>query len=245
MRNIEDILHFRGDISPFLVHLTRDTSGMNAGEVLTKIIDEEQLIAGSGRISDARFAINTSKMSEEDRKKYFGAVCFTETPLNEIHCLLEISRRSVNLRPYGLVLMKDKAAARGVEPVFYVNNMENDKREILKALCSLMTSAPDAAARILPLVAIFGKKIQPPGASTSGGEVDFRWEREWRYAPIKGAYQLLEEEIFMGLCPHDEIGEFERLWRPIEFIDPTKNMKWYATKLVNARQRLNLKYSVV
>jgi hypothetical protein len=49
----------------------------------------------------------------------------------------------------------------------------------------------------------------------------------------------------MGLCPHDEIRKFERLWAPIEFIDPTRNMKWYAEKLIRARQRLDLKYSVV
>jgi hypothetical protein len=97
----------------------------------------------------------------------------------------------------------------------------------------------------LPLVAIFGKKITPPGAFAAEGEVDFRWEREWRYVPINGPYQLVEDEIFMGLCPHNEIQRFERLWPPIKFIDPTRNKKWYATKLINARQRLNLKHSVV
>jgi hypothetical protein len=152
MRNIEDILYFRSDISPFLVHLTRGVvGGMDAGEVLTKIINEKQLVAGSGKISDARFAINTSRMTEEDKKKYFGAICFTETPLNEIHCLLEIRKRTVNLKPYGLVLLKDLAVAHGVEPVFYINNKNDDKREHIKALCSLISSASDTAAHILPL----------------------------------------------------------------------------------------------
>ena len=41
-------------------------------------------------------------------KDYFSAVCFTETPLNEIYSLLEISRRRVNLKPYGLVFLKEK-----------------------------------------------------------------------------------------------------------------------------------------
>lgn len=245
MRDIDDILHFRGDISPFLIHLTRRRGNVRAGEVLKKIIQEKQLVTGSDRISDARFAIRTLGMPQEDKKKFFGAVCFTETPLNEVHCLLEIRNRAVDLRPYGLVFLKDLAIERGAEPVFYINNIKGDKRGLLEALCSLIRTAPDAAARVLPLISIFGEKITPPGASTIGGQVDFRWEREWRYVPINGPFKLVQDEIFMGLCPHDEIDEFEELWPPLEFIDPSKNIKWYATKLINARQRLDIKYSVV
>lgn len=245
MRDINDILHFRSDISPFLVHLTRRGSRLSAGDVLKKIVEERKLVAGSDRISDARFAIRTVGMSEEDKRKFFGAVCFTETPLNEVHCLFEIKNRAVNLRPYGLVFLKQPAIARGVEPVFYINNIKGDKLDVLKALCSLIRTNPVSAARILPLISIFGKKITPPGASAVGGEVDFRWEREWRYVPANGPYELKQDEIFMGLCPHDEIEEFEGLWNPIEFIDPTRNIKWYATKLINARQRLDIKYSVI
>lgn len=38
MRDINDILHFRADISPFLVHLTRDQRNTHAKENLKKII---------------------------------------------------------------------------------------------------------------------------------------------------------------------------------------------------------------
>jgi hypothetical protein len=51
--------------------------------------------------------------------------------------------------------------------------------------------------------------------------------------------------VFVGLCPHDEIPFFDSLFPPVGFIDPTRNMKWYATKLIAARQRLDLKYWVV
>jgi hypothetical protein len=60
-----------------------------------------------------------------------------------------------------------------------------------------------------------------------------------------GPLEFSNEDVFIGLCPNDEIEEFENLFQPIGFIDPTRNMKWYATKLIEARQRLDLKSSVV
>jgi Putative abortive phage resistance protein AbiGi, antitoxin len=253
-RQIKDILHFRTDISPFLVHLTRDpdpmldlfNSKVRAEDVLKKIIEEKQLLPGSHEISDARFGMETREMAEEDKIKYFGSICFTETPLDEIHCLLDITKRSVNLSPYGLVFLKEKAISKGVQPVFYINNSQGDKDSLVQALCTLIYTSPDEAAHILPLVAIFGKKLHPKGARREvHGEVDFTWEREWRYVPSNGPYQFSEDEIFIGLCPEDKIEEFEKRWPPIEFIDPTKNIKWHATKLINARKRLKIKYSVV
>ncbi|AER67506.1 hypothetical protein Tlie_1787 [Thermovirga lienii DSM 17291] len=50
MRNITDILFFRGDISPFLVHLTRDHEEMEAKEVLKEILDKRKLVAGRDSI---------------------------------------------------------------------------------------------------------------------------------------------------------------------------------------------------
>jgi hypothetical protein len=54
-----------------------------------------------------------------------------------------------------------------------------------------------------------------------------------------------EEDIFVGICPHEEIERFEKMFKKINFIDPRRNMKWYATQLINARCRLDLKFSVV
>src|SRR5437867_752155 len=75
MREITDILNFRGDISPFLVHLTRDAKdGRPARDVLHRIIDERRLIAGPSTISDARFGTKTFNMSPKEQRRYFGAV---------------------------------------------------------------------------------------------------------------------------------------------------------------------------
>lgn len=203
------------------------------------------MIAGLSEISDARFAIYTADMKSEDKRKYFGAISFTETPLSEVHCLLEIDKRSVNLEPYGLVFIKDRCALRGVNPVLYINNILGDKQKLLSALGSLISTKPEAAAQVLPLLAVFGKKITPPGSVEIEGEVDFRWEREWRYVPAKGPYTFTEADVFIGLCPDKDIPEFDALWQPVEFIDPRRNMKCYSNKLIKARQRFDLKYSVV
>ncbi len=56
---------------------------------------------------------------------------------------------------------------------------------------------------------------------------------------------VLTTDVFIGLCPDAEIARFEQALPGIGFIDPTRNMKWYATKLIQARQRCDIKVSVV
>lgn len=53
------------------------------------------------------------------------------------------------------------------------------------------------------------------------------------------------EDVFVGLCPDSQIVGFEAILPGVEFIDPLRNMKWYAEKLIRARQRFDLKTSVV
>lgn len=245
MRSIADILFFRGDLSPFLVHLTRATPTNSASETLKSILTCRFLIPGDDSISDARFAMPFVNYTEE-RRDLLSAVSFTETPLNEVHSLLEIASRQVNLEPYGLVFIKSRLKGRGVSPVIYINNESGDKSEVVQALASLRESHPAAARQLLPLIAVFGKKLQPVGAGIAVyGQVDFSWEREWRFPEALGMFEFSVEDIFVGLCPHAEIQFFEDILPPIGFIDPTRNVKWYATKLVEARQRVNMKHSVV
>jgi hypothetical protein len=242
VRNIDDILHFRSDISPFIVHLTK---GENAKDILKNILRENELKQSGNQVSDLRFAVRTIGMDEGDLKKFFGAICFTETPLNEIHCLFDIRYRQTNLQPYGLVFLKENLSKKGVSPVFYINNELGDKGNVLRALCGLRGDHPDEAAEILPLVAIYGNKITPPGADEVEGSIDFRWEREWRFPFVRGPLTLSADDVFIGLCPDNDIDEFEREFPGYEFVDPLRNMKWNATKLINARQRLDIQFSVV
>lgn len=242
---IQDVLLFREDISPFLVHLARNNGSQTAQNTLLSIAQDKKLKCGSDPISDARFGVNTTGMGADEKKELFCAICFTETPLNEVHCLLEIDKRQIHLAPYGLVFLKDNAVRNGVEPVIYINNYLADKNPVIQSLCSLKDQFPEAAALLLPLISVMGKKFTPPGGNPSDDEVDFYWEREWRYVANRGDYPIKNEEIFVGLCPDSEISDFESAFQGIEFIDPMRNMKWYASKLIKARQRLNIKNSVV
>lgn len=257
-RRINDILLFREDISPFLVHLTRDVieevSKNNfkvlktAKTVLEKIISDRQLEIGNPTVSDARYGIEyyNSKLSLEDKKKFFSAICLTETPINEIHCLLEIGYRQINLQPYGLVFLKERLEERGVSPVFYMNNKKDDKDEVIRAMCSLIWSHPNQASELLPLISVFGNKFTTPdGRTKQMGSIDFRWEREWRLPASQSPLSFEECDVFIGLCPHDEIEQMEKLFPGVGFIDPSRNMKWYASKLIDSRKRLELKYSVI
>src|SRR5207248_2454123 len=134
---------------------------------------------------------------------------------------------------------------RGVGPVFYLNNEMGDKDATVRALCDLIKTNDNVAALVLPMIGVFGHYITPEGADPVDKEIDFCWEREWRLASVQAPLGFAEEDVFVGLCPHDEIEEFEKAFQPVGFIDPARNMKWYATKLIQARRRLDLKSSVV
>ena len=132
-----------------------------------------------------------------------------------------------------------------VSPVVYLNNFNADKIDLVKALCSLITTSSPSAEQILPYVSVFGKKLLPVAGTGIHEDIDFTWEREWRFASSTQSFEFEFDDVFIGLCPHDEITTFEQEFPPLLFIDPMRNMKWYAEKLVDARQRANLKNSVV
>jgi len=245
-RDVNDILYFRGDISPFLVHLTRTLDSMSAKKRLRRIIETRKLVAGSTLVSHATYGYHIGKLDAEAKHRLFAAVCFTETPLNEMHCLLDIAGREVDLASYGLVFHKDRLMTRGVSPVLYLNNTGGNKDAIVRGLDKLIDSSREVAEAILPLIAVFGKQLQSVYSSTPPSrEIDFRWEREWRYPASAGDFEFTEEDVFVGLCPHESIAEFESFWKGIKFIDPTRNVKWYSSKLREIRKKLEIKYSVV
>lgn len=246
MRNIEDILYFRSDISPFLIHLTRKYNGKTEKQNLENILENKSLVASENLVSIASFGIDYKSLMSSDKDRFFRAVCFTETPLSEIHCLLEITGRQVDLKPYGLVFVREALEQRCVSPVLYLNNENSDQTQVIRDLCTLIETAPTTAEQVLPLISVFGNKITPPSSSSpSSGRIDFRWEREWRYPAYRGDFCFNADDVFIGICPHEEIKNFETIFPEVDFIDPTKNVKCYATKLIEARQRLKIKYSVV
>jgi hypothetical protein len=245
-RDIEKILWFREDISPFLVHLTKETGvDNNAKTNLESILNTKELRYNNNNVSDARFGHDYESLTPNIEKDYFSAVCFTETPLNEIHSMLDIRGRNTNLQPYGLVFLKKKLQEKGVSPVIYINNFNTNKLGLVTALCHLITTNPVAAKQILPYISVFGKKFLPVKDTDQYEGIDFTWEREWRYSSANYCFKFENGDIFIGLCRHKEISYFEQQFPDLLFIDPRRNRKWYAEKLVEARQRADLKNSVV
>lgn len=242
MRDISKVLLFRNDISPFLVHLTRHTE-RKAKRNLLNILTTMTLKYGSVPFGDAKYRYPMYKLATDGF--YFSAVSFTETPLNEVHTLLEIGGRAYDLQPYGIAFLKERLMKRGASPVFYVNNLKGDKDHIVEALCDLIDKNRILAAKILPYIAVFGKKLTPFVGAAPGGMIDFRWEREWRYTSRSRYLKFSKRDVFIGLCPHNERDYFKRRIPWLDFIDPRRSMKWYSEELVAARQRSHLKYSLV
>ncbi|HTV75063.1 MAG TPA: hypothetical protein VME66_15320, partial [Candidatus Acidoferrales bacterium] len=220
MRNIEDILNFRDDISPFLVHLTKNNA-TPASDCLRSILRERRLVAGA-TLGDAKYGLSAQDfngLGADDQRALFGAVSMTETPLNDIHCLFDIVGRDINLLPYGLVFTKESMRALGASPVLYLNNDNGDKDDVVRALCSLRLTQPAVARQLLPLISFFGLKLSRPGYAGRVDNIpyDWLWEREWRYPHASGPLVFEHGSVFVGLCPDDEIEGFEAEFAGIPF----------------------------
>ena len=128
MRPIAEVLNSRGDLSTFLVHLTRDDPGdpvkkwalANLGSMLVR------------RRIEARNAYGWAKLTTTAGDSQ-NVVCFSETPLQHIYSLVDIQGRRVNLEPFGLVFTKVTARRKGALPVWYVDHRFAQK-EALDAL---------------------------------------------------------------------------------------------------------------
>ena len=105
---------YREDVSRFLVHLTRGAPKKNLVSMLRRKTIE-------ARNAHCLFGYEFGPFSSVLRKE-FNTVCFTETPLPQIHRLTgDIPGRRIALAGYGLVFSKDRMIARGVCPAVYLN----------------------------------------------------------------------------------------------------------------------------
>jgi hypothetical protein len=250
LRDIDGVVERRGDISPYLVHLTKDSADgtLGAKAVLESIIQEGQLWPGRTEVSAIKYGGYTVDMDLGERRRFFGAICFTETPLDQLQAMIQIQSTGIRLSRYGLVFSKAALARKNVQPVCYLNNELGNKDLAVRTLFALIGSAPDVAEELLPLFEVFGQKIKGPHMhQRPQGHVDFRWEREWR-RPAKHEQMVLErKDILMGLCPETECRHFADLANEslgvsgddvIEFIDPLQSTAFNAHTITIARERL-------
>jgi hypothetical protein len=240
IQNRQDVLGLREDLSPYLVHLTRNgplkviahdeaTCGtsngaerwceLNAKQNLISILNSKMLEARSPfsyfnfKVPMQRANGSVANPNSFVKRQWLHSVCFTETPLSQILVQCQpIPGRKLHFQPYGLAF-KEKAVRKcGGNPVFYFESSSGIRSSLDELAVSPNCEKWKAT---LPLFEAFGK---PLFSKNGVSEIDFRWEREWR---IVGNFSFAFEDVAYGLCPKDEAAEFEALCGgQITFVDP-------------------------
>jgi hypothetical protein len=115
--DIKEILRRRTDLSTFLVHLTRTSADLSAADRLESILQSGQILAGSN-FGAAVARLVQAKQTPAGQE----CVCFTETPIEHIHLLLQdIDDRQVKFEPYGIAITKRVGRMNGLNPVWYID----------------------------------------------------------------------------------------------------------------------------
>ena len=225
-REIEEVRKSRGDLSNWLVHLTKDNVfkvgnervSRSSKECLENILNKNVIQPGTP-IGHFRFSDWYGKKVQESDLK---AVCFTETPIEEIFLFTNIKGKRLKFSSYGLVFSKDdlQKAPYFAAPVIYFSQ-PGGNRHYLDVIMQMGTKHYDSFKKILFLFHSFGKTI-------AGTSHDFRWEREWRKS---GSLENILGLVKFGLCPEKDIDFFEDKFPSIAFVDPFFNPKQIEKKL--------------
>lgn len=244
----DQLLAQRGDLSQFLIHLTRsgilkldkdlyslpldDTQKITAKTSLELIIRSKRIEAKSAfgyfnyTVPLQRRDGTTKNHNSLVRRDWLRASCFTETPLDHIHLLTnKIIGRQLQFENFGLAFKEEAIRSRMGNPVCYIDTNNSGVR---KAFDSIVTT-PQALTfkQFMPLVEGFGR----PWFPSYGGptEIDFRWEREWR---VCGDFSFSISDIAFGICPANEIPYFENLLsNQVPFIDSSATIATSKQKL--------------
>src|SRR5262245_40634731 len=105
-RDIQEVRELRGDLSNYLIHLTRDVAFENgpkkgaflkAKTCLQEILTEN-VIYGCSPVGHFRYKPWYPNVVDNDLR----AVCFTETPIDQIHLFIGIQNKALKFSSYGL-----------------------------------------------------------------------------------------------------------------------------------------------
>lgn len=225
-RTIDEVRQLRGDLSTWLVHLTKnnlfiDSSGrptwVSAKDCLEKIVSSD-VVKALKPIGQFNYQKWYSKVNPNDLK----AVSFTETPLNEIFLFVGIKYKALQFSSYGLVFNREELARSPsyAAPVLYFSQPEGDPK-FLNVFNQLEQKHLADFRDVLYLFDKFGKTYQ-------NKDYNFMWEREWR---IKGDFSNIRKYIKFGLCPEADISIFEKKFQGITFVDPFFNPRQIEAKL--------------
>jgi abortive phage resistance protein AbiGi (putative antitoxin) len=227
-RRISEVISRRTDLGTFLVHLTR---GIDPKANLESML-RNQAIEARSPFGAAFRALIESGLTTNSQK----CVCFTETPLEHGHLLLqEIEGRRLEFAPYGIALPKKVGRQRGINPVWYVDItpghdwLMNPINNLVQGAISERGFDGSPIERIAPFVEQMGTRNE---GDPSDYRKEFWWEREWRH---RG--DLLLPNRLIVLCPEEEIEHFREIvdgdeWSPkAAYIDPRWGLEQIIARL--------------
>ena len=242
----DQVLAGRGDLSPFLVHLTRtgkvklwadvyegvkpdDYRSIDAKTCLRRIIETSTIKAVSPfgyfqyKVPIVRQGYPPINAQSKVKRAWLRSVCFTETPIDHVHFQMEkIEGRSMAFQPYGLAFHESFIRRQGGNPVFYFDSGDDELMASLDAMA--ISTDCERLQPLLPLYQSFGRRFDG-----KPGEVDFRWEREWRVA---GDVKFTHLDVAFGICAAGEIGFFEQMVdQKFPFVDPREDMNAVKSRL--------------
>ena len=255
----DQLFEKRGDLSPFLIHLTRTGDlkldkdiyslprdkfiQIDAKNSLQNIIQHRRIDAKSAfgyfnllvpwQSPDGRYQKNQTSLVKRD---WLRSVCFSETPLEHIHLHMTPKYGGGNhYRPFGLAFFEKYVRGKNGNPIFYVQTTNQPFRDSFDKISTnpLASDFKDT----MPFIEGFG----PPWYPKIHGpkEIDFRWEREWRVA---GDFSFTLSDVAFGICELADISQFESLvGNAFPFIDPTQDIQQAKQRMRSYMHLANIK----
>lgn len=102
----------RPDLSPYLIHLTRQTEQKSGFLVLQHIIFHDKMLKGSDKTGFIKGST--------------PAVCFMDIPLFSLKYLFTLNNAR-RYEPYGIFVKKETAYLNGARPVYYMSQEEENE----------------------------------------------------------------------------------------------------------------------
>lgn len=190
------------DMSPFVVHFTRNTPQKTDFENAISIL--------AGRRLEARNRFGIGKEYNESQL----SICFSEVPLHLI------SRLAARRGPHGIVFRKEFIVERNGGPIMYAYNRSPQAEALLSLIRTAVGKPNDPIWRVAPFVDL-------PGYH-GGSPYFFEWEREWRHVgsldfkETDPAFLIIPEELheaarhFFDEAEREDMGPNYRC----PFVDP-------------------------
>lgn len=234
----DQVIQKRGDLSQFLIHLTRtglltlrkdvhphltqdSIINSTAHERLKNLLSVKKIKAFSplGYFQHkVPFAYPNGYVHNKNSnviRSWLKAACFTETPLDHIYIQTQpIVGRNLHFESYGLAFKEEFIRQQGGSPVMY---FESTNQLVKSALDAMIISQDSVKFKtMMPFYEAFGTRLYGQGS-----DVDFRWGREWH---CLDDISFDFSDVAFGICKDVDRPFFSNLvGNAFPFIEPPSN----------------------